>query len=68
MTSAIKTFVLNSRDIVKQGRYMHCPMLNRKCQRSFCMAFTHRRIRDKNGCHEMHGYCRHYKVIMKGTR
>ncbi len=63
-----KNFCIQSSRYCEPGEIMHCPMLNKKCQKSFCMAFTHRKIRDANGCHEMHGYCRHYKVIMNGVR
>lgn len=40
-------------------------MLNKKCARTFCMAFRHREVRDKNGCREMKGYCRHYRKFWK---
>lgn len=41
---------------------MHCPMLGKKCQRNFCMAFGHKEIRDNSGCHRMQSYCKHYGV------
>lgn len=47
------------------GDKMHCEMLGKKCARTFCMAFKHKVVRDKDGCKEMKGYCRHYKKFWK---